>query len=283
MQTIRLGLLIIVVLVGMASNSLLARAALGSYRIDPLSFTTTRLVSGAIMLLILSAANKKLPKLNPWMPVMLLIYAITFAYGYMQLDAATGTLLLFFAIQATMLGWEMHLGYRLSKQQWLGSGLTLLGLWLLLGNNSHVPSITGAMIMLCAGGAWAVYSILGRRSEDSLASSTANFFFAGLGSLIFYMAFSNSHVKLATPSGLVFAILSGAVTSALIYVLWFQLLKKISVTTSATLQMAIPVIVALSAAPMLNEPLNTSLISAGFVVLFGIMLVTTGNKNGNKK
>lgn len=187
MQSIRLYLLIIVVLLGMASNSLLARAALGNHWIDPLSFTVARLASGAMILLGLSLVRRKRPILYPLMPLMLWIYAMAFAYGYVKLGAATGTLFLFFAIQAGMMGWEIRLGYQLSRLQWTGSGLTLLGLWLLVGNTAHVPNIPGTILMLCAGMAWAAYSVLGRQSKDNLASTTANFLFAALGALLFYI------------------------------------------------------------------------------------------------
>ena len=280
MQSVRLGFLIVVVLLGMASNSLLARAALGNHWIDPLSFTVVRLASGAIILLVLSLVRKKRPLLYPLMPFMLWIYAMAFAYGYVKLGAATGTLFLFFAIQAGMLGWEIRLGYQLSRLQWTGSGLTLLGLWLLVGNAAHVPSLSGTILMLCAGMAWAAYSVLGRQSRDNLASTTANFLYAALGAMIIYIVFSNGYSsKLITQKGLIFAIVSGAFSSALIYVLWYSLMKKLSGTTSAVIQMFIPVIVAAGAVPLLNEPLSQRLIGAGVVMISGILMVTLSKKS----
>lgn len=277
MLKIRTGLLSVVVLLGMAGNSLLARFALGNHWIDPLPFTTARLASGAGMLLLLSLATRTRPFLQPLMPIMLWLYAIAFAYGYMRLGAATGTLFLFFAIQAAMLAWEIRLGYRLSTVQWVGSALTLLGLWLLLGDAAVLPSLSGAVLMLGAGVAWAAYSIMGRNSKNNLASTSANFIYSAIAALIFYAvsAGANSAAGMVvTQKGVMLAVISGAITSALVYVLWYRLMKILPGAVSATMQMIIPVLVALGAVPLLNEPLSPQLLLAGAVMLSGILMVT---------
>lgn len=278
MATLRLSLLILTVLAGMAGNSLFARAALGSHLIDPLTFTVIRLSSGALILLGLSLANGKRPVLYPAMPFMLAIYALAFAYGYVKLGAATGTLFLFFSIQAGMLAWEIYRGYRLSTWQWAGSILTLSGLWRLVGNDVQVSSISGIVLMLCAGMAWAAYSILGKRSADNLASTTANFMYAALGLLAVYIAIQNDYSIMITINGVLYAAISGAFTSALVYVLWYRLLKKLSGATSAVIQMLIPVIVAAAAVPFLHEPLSRTLIESGVMILFGIAMVSLTKK-----
>ena len=278
MATIRLSLLILTVLAGMAGNSLFARAALGSRLIDPLTFTALRLSSGALLLLGLSLANGKRPVLYPAMPFMLAIYALAFAYGYVKLGAATGTLFLFFSIQAGMLAWEIYRGYRLSALQWAGSILTVSGLWRLVGNGVRVSSVSGIVLMLCAGIAWAAYSILGKRSVDNLASTTANFMYAALGLAAVYIAVQGDYPLTITLKGALYAAISGAFTSALVYVLWYSLLKKLSGATSAVIQMLIPVIVAAAAVPILHEPLSRTLMESGIMILFGIAMVSLTNK-----
>lgn len=278
MHQLRLGLFSLLVLAGMAGNSLLARAALANHLIDPVSFTVVRLGSGAVILLGLSLASRKRPVLSRAMPFMLLIYALAFAYGYVKLGAASGTLFLFFSIQAAMLGWEMRRGYRLSALQWAGSALTLSGLWRLVGNQVQMNDISGVLLMLGAGAAWAIYSILGRDSADSLASTTANFTVAALLMLALYIAFRADHPAMVTYQGLVYSGISGALTSALVYVLWYRLLKMLSGVTSAVMQMLIPVIVAVAAVPLLHEPLSARLVESGAMVLSGIAVVTLPKK-----
>ncbi len=278
MASLRLSLLIVSVLAGMAGNSLLARAALGSGSIDPLTFTVIRLSSGALILLGLSLAIRKRPVLYPAMPFMLAIYALAFAYGYVKLGAASGTLFLFFAIQAAMLAWEVYRGYRLSVWQWAGSLLTLSGLWRLVGSHVQANSASGIVLMLCAGMAWAAYSILGKRSADNLASTTANFMYAALGLLAVYIAIHGDQLLTISLKGALYAAVSGGFTSALVYVLWYRLLKKLSGATSAVIQMLIPVIVAVAAVPLLHEILSHTLIESGGMILFGIALVSLTKK-----
>ena len=280
MSRVRIILLTLIVLFGMAGNSLLARAALGGRLIGPLPFTAIRLASGAAILIVLMAVTRTRPKLHHLlMPVMLFFYALAFAYGYEQLGAATGTLFLFFAIQATMLAWEIRGGHRLSKLQWTGSGVTLVGLWVLVGGISHVPKLLGIGLMLGAGAAWAGYSILGKSSMDDLATTTANFTYSGLAAIILlaiYAVIEHWHHEAIHISieGVYYSILIGAITSALIYVLWYILIKELTGVTSAVIQMLVPVIVVISAVPLLGEQITIRLILAGATMLSGILLVT---------
>ncbi len=274
MHKLRLLLFSLLVLAGMAGNSLLARAALAKHLIDPLSFTVIRLGSGAIILLGLSLASRKRPVLSRAMPFMLGAYALAFAYGYVKLGAATGTLFLFFSIQAAMLGWEIRRGYRLSALQWAGSALTLSGLWRLVGDHVQANDITGIVLMLAAGTAWAIYSILGRNTTDSLSSTTANFTVAALAMLPLYIAVHPDYPIMITYQGMIYSGISGAFTSALVYVLWYRLLKQLSGVTSAVMQMLIPVIVAVAAVPLLHEPMSARLMESGVMVLSGIAVVT---------
>ena len=288
MSRVRVILLTLIVLFGMAGNSLLARAALGGHLIGPLPFTAIRLASGAAILIVLMMVTKARPRLHHLlMPMMLFVYALAFAYGYEQIGAATGTLFLFFAIQATMLAWEIRGGYRLSKLQWIGSGITLVGLWVLVGGISHLPKLLGIGLMTGAGAAWAGYSILGKSSMDDLATTTANFVYSGLAAiilLVIYAAIESWHHEVIHISlaGIYYSMLVGAITSALVYVLWYILMKELRGVTSAVIQMLVPVIVVISAAPLLGEQITTRLILAAATMLAGILLVTISKINVTK-
>ncbi len=279
-MSFRILVLTILVLIGMAGNSLLARAALGGHLIGPLPFTVIRLVSGFIMLLLLALIARVRPRLSHiLMPVMLLLYALAFAYGYLQLGAATGTLFLFFAIQATILCWEIFKGYRLSAWQWLGSGLSLWGLWILVGGISNLPDIIGIVMMIIAGISWGLYSMLGKKITDSLAVTTANFVWSGLAVLIIFAVVDifdlggRESIYISMP-GLYYALVVGAITSALVYVVWYMLVQELSGVTSASVQMAVPVVVILGSAPLLGEQITNHLLIGGAIMISGFFFVT---------
>lgn len=288
---IRIIALTVLVLLGMAANSLLARFALGGHLISALPFTMVRLASGAVMLLGLSLATKTRPVLShPFMPIMLFVYALGFAYGYQQLGAAMGTLFLFISIQATMLSWEVRNGYKLSTWEWIGIGITLIGLWILVGETAQKPDMFGIALMSIAGIAWAVYSILGTDVTDSLSATTANFLWSGLAAIFLLAVYAiivgfrsgNFLIAHITLPGLYYTLAIGSITSALVYVLWYILVKELSGIVVAAVQMVVPVIVAISAVPLLDEHLTAHQLVGGSLILLGLSFIVKQQGNRNK-
>lgn len=268
----RTALLIVFAMLAFAGNSLLCRVALRDTSIDAATFTSIRLASGALLLAILLRARGKRPTAaGSWpMAAMLFAYAICFSFAYRDLSAATGALLLFGAVQLTMTAYGLFSGERLRGLRLVGVVVAIAGLiWLLLPGLSAPPYLAAAL-MLAAGLAWGIYSLLGRSAGEPIAATGGNFIralpFAALVSLAVAGQASPD------PMGLFYAVVSGAVTSGLGYVLWYAALPALAATSAATIQLCVPAIAALGGAVLLAEPITARLLLASAAILGGIAL-----------
>ena len=260
-------------MIAFASNSLLCKEALKASDIDPITFTLVRVLSGAITLwlLVRFKTGKSAIAGNWYSAASLLLYAAGFSIAYLDLTAGMGALLLFGAVQATMIGYGLVKGERLTKYQTLGTVLALAGFVGLFLPITEMPPIKGVVLMLLAGFGWGVYSILGKGAGDPTETTAGNFVRAVpmtlVLSLIFYSDFSYDS------KGLTLAIISGAITSGLGYAAWYAVLKGINATTAATLQLCVPVIAAAGGILLLGEDLTTRFALATIAILAGIALV----------
>ncbi len=270
--TARTALLIVFAMLAFAGNSLLCRVALRDTAIDAASFTLIRLASGALILWILLRVRGKQPlAAGSWpMAAMLFAYAVCFSFAYRDLTAATGALLLFGAVQLTMTGYGLFKGERLVGLRLVGVLVAIAGLvWLLLPGLSAPPYLAAAL-MLAAGLAWGIYSLLGRSAGDPTAATGGNF----IRAVPFAAVLSLAAASQASPdqTGLIYAVASGAVTSGLGYVLWYAALPALSATSAATIQLCVPAIAALGGAVLLAEPITARLLLASAAILGGIAL-----------
>jgi drug/metabolite transporter (DMT)-like permease len=266
--------LTILALVAFAANSILARLALTETGIDPLSFTTIRIVSGATILwMIVRFRTRTTPADGGWWPALaLLAYALAFSLSYMSLTAATGALILFGSVQITMVGWAVTRGDRMSMPQWAGLTLAAVGLvWLLLPGLA-TPPLAGAAMMIAAGIAWGIYTLMAKGADNPIRTTAGNFMRASLPALIVSAIFVN-RANIDLP-GTYLAIASGAVASGLGYVIWYAALKHIKTSTAAVSQLTVPVVTAILGILLLAEPLNPRLVLSGVAILTGIFLVT---------
>jgi len=208
---------------------------------------------------------------NWWSALALFIYAAAFSFAYVDLSAGTGALLLFGAVQATMILWGLHKGERLDLIQIVGFIVAVTGLIVLASPGLSAPPLTGSILMLGAGVAWGIYSLRGK-GETNPASVTAGNFaravpFAAAVSIIFVPWF---HVDLA---GVSYAIISGAITSGLGYVIWYSALPDLKAASAATVQLSVPVLAATGGILLLGEPLTLRYLLASIAILGGIALV----------
>jgi len=277
--------LLALAMLAFAGNSLLCRVALKGGAMDAASFTTVRLVSGAITLAALVWLQRKpspqrartsaLPG-DGWSALALFVYAAGFSFAYLSMSAATGALLLFGAVQATMIAWGLYRGERLSPQQLGGFALAVAGLVVLMLPGVAAPGLAGAAAMLGAGVAWGAYSLLGRRKPaqggaDPTAVTAGNFIrTVPMALVLSAVALPQLHI---TSSGLVAALASGALTSGVGYAVWYRVLPTLQATHAATVQLSVPVIAAVGGVVLLGEAATWPLALSGCAILGGIGLV----------
>ena len=271
-------------LIAFAANSVLCRLALGKATIDAAGFTTIRLVSGALVLLVLVAASAKTNTVDDkgsWTSAfMLFLYAVTFSFAYISLNTGTGALILFGSVQATMIIFAIVKGERLRLWGWLGLFAGLAGLTYLVSPGLAAPSVSGAALMAVAGISWGIYSLRGRGSLSPVAVTRDNFLrsipFVALISLIF---FQDLHI---TFKGAFFAALSGGLTSAIGYVIWYAALRNHSATSAALVQLLVPVLAALGGVALLSEALTVRLLLSSAMIIGGVALALTQRKNSER-
>jgi drug/metabolite transporter (DMT)-like permease len=264
-------------LVAFASNSLLCRLALGSGSIDASSFTTLRIASGAALLVPLAFSRRggRAVKTRglPWISAgFLFLYAAAFSFAYVSLSAGTGALLLFGAVQATMIAWAIRSGERFGLFEGVGLVAAIAGLVVLVAPGVRAPSLAGSALMLVAGGAWGCYSLRGRNGDDPLAATSRNF----LAAVPFTVALSVASLSALHVSarGVVVAVVSGAITSGLGYVVWYQALRGLTSIRAAIVQLAVPALAALGGVAFLGEPVTLRLVVSGILILGGVALAT---------
>jgi drug/metabolite transporter (DMT)-like permease len=269
----RLLVLTALTMTAFAANAILCRLALGHTRIDPASFTLTRLVSGAVTLwLIVRIRTGGNARPGNWRSAFsLFAYAGTFSFAYLTLDAGTGALLLFGAVQATMILYGLARGERFTPPQTAGFVLALAGLIALLLPGVTAPPWIGALLMTCAGIAWGAYSLLGRGTTRPIETTADNFLRASAFALLL-SAVSLPQLRW-DHRGAVFAILSGAVASGMGYAIWYTVLPSLRATQAATVQLSVPALVAIAGVLLLDEHLTLRLVLCSVAILGGIALV----------
>jgi len=269
----RVAALTSLAMIAFAGNSLLGRLALAETDIDAASFTTIRLISGAVMLwLLVSRKRRRAGTGINWPSAFALFaYAASFSFAYLQLAAATGALLLFCAVQITMIGYGMWVGERLRGVQWLGFAMAFGGLIGLLLPGLSAPPFFASLLMLGAGVAWGVYSLRGRGAGDPLVVTAGNFLRAVPFAVVLNLLVYGTFVPDAAGAG--YAIASGAVSSGMGYAVWYAVLPALKSTTAATVQLSVPVIAALGGVLFLGEAITLRFVLASAAILGGIALV----------
>ncbi|MGZ5259596.1 MAG: DMT family transporter [Burkholderiales bacterium] len=260
-------------MIAFASNSLLCRLALKQTSIDPATFTFVRILSGAVALWLITrirsaGANRE----GNWASALALFtYAAAFSFAYISLSAGTGALLLFGAVQATMILWGLRKGERLHRIQLLGLALALAGLVALVFPGLSAPPLRGSFLMLSAGVAWGIYSLRGRRARNSATVTTGNF----IRAVPFAAVLSVTLLPWARLDslGIAYALVSGAITSGIGYVVWYAALAGLTAAGAATVQLSVPVLAAAGGILLLGEALTIRFFLASVAILGGIALV----------
>jgi len=270
-------------LIAFAANSLLCRMALGSGLIDPTGFTLIRLASGALALLplpMLLEPRREGRRGGSWPSALALFaYAIGFSWAYVTLDTGTGALVLFGAVQATMIGVGLRRGERPAPGEWIGLVAALAGLAWLVAPGVSAPDPLGLLLMAVAGAAWGLYSLRGRGESQPIGATAGNFLRTiPLAVVAAALAFPTIH---AEPRGVALAIVSGAVTSGLGYVVWYVALRDLAVTPAAIVQLPVPVLAAAAGVVFLGEQPTARLAVAAALILGGVACaILTRSRSG---
>lgn len=267
-------------LIAFAANSLLCRLALGGQTIDAASFTTIRLVSGALTLLLVSRiarGDQQPASRGNWLSAaMLFLYAIAFSFAYLSLSTGTGALILFGAVQATMILSALRSGERPHSLEWIGLVAALGGLIYLVFPGLSAPSPIGSLLMTTAGIAWGVYSLRGRGSANPLADTTGNF--VRSVPLVLVVGLVAAPQMQISSRGVLFAILSGAVASGIGYAVWYAALPRMTATRAATVQLSVPILAATGGVAFLSESISLRLILASIMILGGVLVSLAGRQ-----
>ncbi|MEZ9513214.1 DMT family transporter [Vibrio splendidus] len=297
MQTV---IITFITLVAFAANSVLCRWALMDQTIDPLSFSIVRILSGALTLLILltlSSKSKRVLANNNTSVytkfksqfqftsiLSLLVYMFGFSFAYLKLGAGLGALVLFVAVQFTMIAAHLFSGNRMSLIEWSGCLLSVAGLVYLLmpTNSTQAPDLVSIILMSLAGVGWGIYTLAGKKSSNALQSTTANFGFSSLVilagiSVLTVIPNALSQVSI-TEQGLIYAVVSGSVASGMGYSLWYYVVKKLNTVVASIAQLSVPVIATLGGVLLLSEPVTMQFIISSTVILLGISLVLVAPK-----
>lgn len=294
----RLFLLTALTMIAFAANSVLNRWAVGEGWIGPASFSLVRLLSGAVMLGLLLGIRLSLRREVIWpqgWPILvgvggLTLYLVGFSLAYVNLDAGTGALVLFGAVQITMFAGALILREPVPRLRWLGAGVALVGLYVLAAPAHEVAHLWGGMLMMAAAGVgWGAYSLAGRGQQDAQTATAVNFILAvpvmiilfGQLSIVDFMVEDEERTHFAW--GIVLAVLSGAVTSALGYALWYAILPRLGASRAAVAQLTVPVIAALGGAVLLAEVPGQRFWLAAALVLGGVGLASLTYKGFTRR
>jgi drug/metabolite transporter (DMT)-like permease len=263
------------VMVAFALNSVLNRLGLAEGDIGPAAFAALRLGAGAAVLTgivwLRGARLQVFGRGRPLGAFALALYMLGFSFAYLTLDAGLGALILFGGVQITMFAGAIAAGERISPRRWAGAGVAFGGLaWLLWPQGGGAPDPAGTALMAAAAVGWGVYSLVGRRASDPIATTAANFVVALPPTLLVLLFFPD--LKGATMTGIAAAIVSGAVTSGLGYALWYTVLPKLQASQAAVLQLTVPVIAMAGGALLLHEMPTLRMAAAGAVVLAGVLI-----------
>jgi drug/metabolite transporter (DMT)-like permease len=266
-------------LVAFAANSVLCRIALSQGAIDPATFSTVRLTSGAatLFLLTMRPQGQGVPVAHSWISAGLLaLYAVPFSFAYTRLTASTGALVMFGTVQVTMLIAALRSGERPDLTQWIGLGVALAGLVYLMAPGLSAPPPAAAALMGVAGFAWGMYSLRGRHTAQSLGQNASNFVRA-VPFVLVVSAVDVSHFHVE-PAGVLLACASGILASGLGYVAWYAALGGLSATRAAIVQLSVPVLAAAGGVMLLGEAISARLVLSTIAILGGIALAIIGRE-----
>jgi len=287
MMSLKTSIFTLFALLAFAGNSIICRLVLGEHLLDAAGFTIIRLLSGILVLLIIIKLShpsqeteintRNTNTKGSWLGAFwLFLYAVTFSFGYISLDTGTGALVLFGAVQITMILFNFFSGHKLHYSEWLGMSIAFAGFCYLVLPSLALPSLISFILMTISGISWAFYTVKGQSSQSPMRDTAYNFL-RTFPFVLVLILFTYQEFYL-TKQGILLAVVSGAVTSGIGYAIWYSALKGLSVTQAAVFQLLVPVLAAIGGIIFVNEALSLRLILSSLMVLGGIFMVVLGKR-----
>jgi len=275
----------VLALIAFAANSILCRLALSGGAIDSANFASIRLLSGAIVLWMIMTVSKPkitVPKKGNWTASFLLfIYAVSFSYAYVTLETGTGALILFGAVQITMILMSLLSGTRLHISEWIGVVIAFGGFVYLILPGVSTPSVIGFFLMTIAGISWGLYTLKGQASTQPLIDTTYNFLRTIPLVIVLVMITLNGSIY--SVEGILLAVLSGSLASGVGYTVWYVAISRLSSIQAAVFQLLVPVIAAIGGVMFISEVITMRLGVSAMIILSGILIVIWGGYNASRK
>lgn len=277
---IKISFYTVLALLAFAANSVLCRLALASDAIDAFSFTSIRLLSGIVVLVVLSKIihpTEVATVKGGWRAsILLFTYALTFSFAYITLETGTGALILFATVQIVMIMAGLLSGDKLHRIEWLGLVVAFAGFVYLVMPGLATPSLLGFILMSISGIAWSFYTILGKGSINPLLDTTY-YFIRTLPFVIILMLITIPYAAVS-PTGILLAVLSGGIASGIGYTIWYLALGGLSTTQAAVVQVLVPVIAALGGVLFAHESFSGRLVFSLMIILGGVLMVVLGKR-----
>lgn len=272
-------------MVAFAANSVICRLALGAEMIDAKSFTITRLLSGAITLALITALRGRTVHAfragNRISAIALFFYAAGFSFSYQSLDTGTGAIILFASVQITMIVFSVLKRDYPHKFEWLGIAMAVGGFIYLVYPGVSTPALSGFVLMVLAGFSWAIYTLRGRMTANALDATTGNFLLTVPLTALLYWFMGGDALRISS-SGIILAVLSGSLASAVGYAIWYSVLPGLSVTEAAVVQLSAPVLATLGGIVFMSEALTVRFSISTLLILGGILAVVFGRQSRKK-
>ncbi len=259
-------------LLAFAANSILNRAGVADGAIGPASFAAVRVVSAFVVLAAVFWIKERRLPARPahWLgPVGLLIYILGFSFGYLGLNAGFGALLLFGAVQIAMFVAAWMRGHAPTFVEIGGAGIAFAGLVYLLAPNLGGGALVPSFFMAAAGVGWAMFSVSGQEARSALGATTSTFAVILIPVVAVFLF--NTHEPM-TLFGVLLAVISGGITSALGYLVWYSVLPLLATTTAGVMQLTVPVIAIVAGIFLLGEPSDARVWISSVVVICGVLI-----------
>ena len=170
-----------------------------------------------------------------------------------------------------MILYDYVMGNRLSRVELGGLLCAFSGIVVLVLPGITAPPLLGVLLMTIAGCAWGFYTLMGKVSKNNLSDTTGNFVKSlPFATVLLFTGLFNGPLSLY---GVILAIISGGLTTGVIYVVWYVALDGLTIVQGAVVQLLVPLIAAFGGVLFLSETITARLVVSCLMIMGGILSV----------